>query len=409
MRVTHSVRRAVAALRAKLKTWARYHRVRRDVYLDPDRLLYLPPESIRWIARPDGLQDTRLLSPVIGGDWDLNAQPVDAYGFHDDLTAVARGGSWEDTRVWRDAVEKFESGDVWNDGIADRAAFDERFAKQYDGLLDSISRLGYLSRRELLAGPGSGASRPDPDVELAVGRDGRRLVFEGRHRVACATVLGVPVIPCTVAFRHPAWMVVRERLAQAAEAHGGRLPEPAGHPDLDNMPSDGTVEALFDCVRSALPADPVRLLDICPGWGYLCHRFAGSGTACTAVLSSGPDDWFLRTLREVRGVPFELLAQEDLPTRPDAYDVVVATGNTRSPSRHRREALSSLLIKVVERGATAHLFLGSECGGAHHDTSSRGLPPSQTLDRLAAAGGFTFRETLHAGDGGLQIVHLAKR
>ena len=287
--------------RERVETSLRFVRGHRDVFLVPNRIISVAPSRIHRIARPNAVRVYHFMPPTIPGDWDLTGSLTDGFGFYDDLRAVAAGAGWDSTQVCTSVLECFGRGESWQ-GLTDRGQFEQVWCASYDRLLESIKTDGYMSQSLLSEVKPRGYVSLFPDeVTVAIGRDGSFLVWEGRHRVACATVLGVEAIPARVAFRHVQWAAFRRSIEVYARKHGGRVPQPLLHPDLDNIPAWRDCRSEFAWVRRALVSRQGTLVDLTPEWGYFCHRFEQVGFACTAVVDGTEDSGSCALIDRLKG------------------------------------------------------------------------------------------------------------
>lgn len=336
----------------------RYALDHHDRFLVPNRLVEIDPGHVRRVARPRVSQNLHWHPATWPGDWDLSGPPTDGVGyhqfaFHDDLRAVAAGGTWESTETYRLAMAQLERGESWITGITCREEL-VAWCGTWDRLLASIAANGYLPQTRIAKEDRSVCAPLNSDeVAVAVGRDGALLVWGGRHRVACATVLGIERIPARVAFRHPYWVNVRHRIAAHAHGHGGVVPQPLLHPDLDNAPCARNWALIHQVLRGALPSTDVRVVDLFPSWGYLCQQFEEDGIACLAVIDGSEDEWFLRTLRTADRRTFELVSTNELATR-QPLEVALAVGWSASGDSQGR---LDLLLQRVKAARPAEVIV----------------------------------------------------
>jgi hypothetical protein len=385
----------------------RFLRERRDAFLVPHRIIRVSPARICGIARGAFVRSNHLFPPTISGDWDLTARPTDD-GFYDDLNdfrAVAAGSGWESTRLYAREMERF-GRDGPSGGFVDRHEFASASCAHYYRLLSSISANGYMLQSCLPRhGPRGYASLDPHEVTVAIGRAGSLLVREGRHRVACATVLGVPEIPARVAFRHSEWMAIRRRIEAHARTHGGTIPQLLLHPDLDNIPARRDCAAEFARLMGALRSGAGSLVDLAPQWGYYCHRFEQLGFACTAIVDGHEDEWFLGTLRRAEARTFDIVTSDDLAA-PQSFDVALALDWVRADDNAAASAerLLELMGSVEARELVIEV------------PAAPGVPLDETrvdhrgglLDVLADKGGFSTRSYLFSPDPRSHVYHLVR-
>jgi hypothetical protein len=252
---------------------------------------------------------------VLGGDWDALEHPFENdRRFHAVRDVIALGKCWQDTREYEDAVETLKSGQPVR-YCCTREELDDRF-RALDGLVRAIRDEGYLTQRELRSRRTREwqLGRQD-EISVAIGRHGDILYRDGAHRLAIAKLVGVPRLPVEVEVRHADWMAFRLLIEQYALEHGGRVPTPLLHPDLDNVPFRCTRESRLRMLREHLPITGT-VLDITPGWGYFSTRLQGEGWDCTALERPPSDAPFLGGLRRACRCTFSLLSEDELPRLP---------------------------------------------------------------------------------------------
>lgn len=379
---------------------------RRDVFLVPGRIVRVSPARIGRIARGDFAPTNHLCPPVIAGDWDLTSDPTDGHGFYDDLRAVVAGAGWESTELYRRADECFQAGVPFKDGVTNKEELATVLCSHYDRLLASMSENGYVSQARLASLRPQGYEPLDPrEVTVAVGREGSLHVRDGRHRVACAAALEVPEIPVRVAFRHPDWMAIRQRIADYAVGNGGRVPQPILHPDLDDIPAARACDIEFERLRAVLRLQGESLVDLSPSWGYFCHRFERVGLICTAVCSRPEDEWFLRTLRDAEQRDFAIVAVDAIEPL-GRFDVALALDWANGlPDRM---AAAGKLLGLVSRveAATLVVEVPRAIGGAPGEELA-GLSGG-LLDALAQAGGFSTQAHVLWADSRREVHRLTR-
>jgi len=137
---------------------------------------------------------------VLRGEWDRRSIPFDEYIPYAGLRRrFVEGVDWEATRYYRRAVECITDGaPLW--GCETEAEFRAR-CEGLDRLYERIDREGYRSAGELEDG-----KLQYDEVAVNVGRDGRLLFNDGKHRLSIAKLLGVDAVPVRVIVRHQEWV-----------------------------------------------------------------------------------------------------------------------------------------------------------------------------------------------------------
>lgn len=307
--------------------------VHHDGLLDIYREVHVAPEAVQRVCRLP-FSALRSAGPgwVLGGDWDLDTE-----SFHDDRRYVAirdvmvHGRRWDETESYLLAVESIDRGiPVWH--CRTRTEYDQR-CRAIEGLYHEIRTRGYMSQRELrmrrpsVLVPGRG-----DEVSVAVGRKGDFLFVDGAHRLAIAQLLRVPSIPVEVRVRHAEWMSLRRDLAAYCATHGGRVPQPLLHPDLETVPSQPGWDAAYELVAAQVGAESL-VVDLEAGWGYVCQRLEAAGVACVAISTDARDRAWLRLLHDVCGQRFPVLdaPNADIVSRSAGGRTVLLALSPESP------------------------------------------------------------------------------
>jgi len=250
------------------------------------------------------------MGTVLGGDWDLlekRFEDSDVYIAFKEVFLEKK--EWEETAFYRGILDELNKGIVpW--GCKNENDFQER-CKDVERLFDTIKKEGYKSQLTLSRSAESAVSGTIYDeVAISIGRHGDMLFSDGRHRLAIAKLLGLEKIPVRVAVRHKEWMVFVNELLQYARSSGmgGKLYQPATHPDLKDIPALHNCESRFLMIRKAVSTNKGRVLDIGANLGYFCHRFEEEGFDCCAVEESARELYYLRKLRRAENRKFKIIA-----------------------------------------------------------------------------------------------------
>ena len=210
------------------------------VRVDPNEIIYVTgrgpnPGRFQW-------QD---LGKVQGGDWDRSDDHVE------DLPVVRvlrdhfeNGRDWEDIEFIHHVIKQAECGHViWQGCASEKDVWDA--CKRVDCLYERIQSQGYRSKQELVQQDGLSPDKyVDGDrfncydeVVVDIGRDGKFLFVDGRHRLTIAKILDLDDIPVRISARHEQWQRIREQVANADVEE--KLPEPVkrhrSHPGLRNI------------------------------------------------------------------------------------------------------------------------------------------------------------------------------
>lgn len=326
----------------------------RDGFLDPDRLLSVPPAEIEYkTLLPGSALRGRGCGWSLDGDWDALKHPfVNDRRYHTVRDVVSSGLAWQDTDEYAEALKTIASGvpvrHCWT-----RQELDARY-DALDRLIAAIRTDGYLTQRELRRRrtPEAQLGRQD-EISVAIGRHGDVLYRDGAHRLAIAKLVGTPLLPVEVEVRHVGWMAFRRQLEEYAVAHDGRVPQPLLHPDLDDIPAAERCERRAQTIIESLPAHGT-VLDLAPGWGYFCQRLEKEGFSCTALEPPADTAPFLAKLRRASNRGFAIVPRdglEDLADDRRDFDAGLLLSDGLSPAARMSaaEAVAALSSVTVHR------------------------------------------------------------
>lgn len=210
-----------------------------DAAADPRELRYVDPTDVVKTTAFHPHFCWRKIGAVKGGDWDRNL--TDLKDLFEDvwngLVAHFRDGvAWGDTKI----VQETLAGDRHWHHHRGEAVWE--WCEHLDALYESIATNGYRPQREVLdmsfeeACASETVSIEDwmDDVRLDIGREGRLIRHDGRHRLWLAELQGIDQIPAIVVVRHREWQRLRDEIAGADDV--GELSEDArrhlDHPDM---------------------------------------------------------------------------------------------------------------------------------------------------------------------------------
>lgn len=325
-----------------------------DRFLHPHRLLSLPPSEIEYkTLLPGSALRGRGCGWVLDGDWDALKHPfVNDRRYHTVRDVVSSGLAWQDTAEYSEALKTLEGGlpvrHCWT-----REELDRRY-DALDRLVEAIRSEGYLTQAELRRRrtPEAQLGRQD-EISVAIGRHGDVLYRDGAHRLAIAKLVGTPLLPVEVEVRHAEWMAFRREIERYAVAHGGRVPQPLPHPDLDEIPAAECCETRARTVIESLPAQ-CTVLDLAPGWGYFCQRLEREGFSCTALEPSPDAAHFLAKLRRACNRCFAIAPRDGLETPLDDRKVfdaglLLSDGLDTSARTSPVQVLAALALLTVRQ------------------------------------------------------------
>ena len=354
-------------------------RASRDPYFDSDRVMYVPTAALRRrTALPYGYDPVRRPGAVVAGDWDKPEDTITDSPYWREFREALQGRHpWPETAAFRAAMRPaFAETSAWRRRILTADA--ERVVKGYELLYESMRSVGCLPQRELARRRGSGY-RPTntDDISVGVGRDGELLVCQGGHRVETARALGIEAVPVWVGVRHPQWWALRQRVVGYAAAHGGRVPEPLFHPDLDDIPFAWDCAARFDLIAAALPSRGALLVDAAPGWGYFLHRFEEEGFACAGIAAGAEERYFLERLRIAGDGRFAIVDTADALRASGEHKAAVVLVLRDAWSRLGSEAGRAALATLFRNVRPRHVFVEGDVRGDDLSSEARSLAASQ--------------------------------
>jgi len=279
------------------------------------------PTKLNWLIAPGNVDEktrSNILGPdvrpvVLGGNWDrkrlVRFEDVDAYQAF--VAHFERDEPWEGTAFWRRIVREIEGGRTkW--GCTTPEAFRRRLHSDLPALYDEIRRNGYKSQEEIADGRSGilGATHPDDEIRMAVDRNGRLLILDGRHRLSIAKILSLSDVPAKIVLRHADWWEFRTSLLDYARERGGRIYQRIDHPDLADIPAahGGDRDPIIARAFRESGFDPAGKLGIDVGahWGVMCQRMEGLGLTCVALESNRSMAKVCRRLRDACGRSFEV-------------------------------------------------------------------------------------------------------
>jgi len=245
-----------------------YNRHRhKSKYPKRDELLHVNPRKIDYLITPNFRQQLdEDATHLLGGDWDIReinkeimlsswrehagdriVVPVENYGLLKSARAhFTEGRPWEETEIYTWLVNNTE---LWEGSRYESQKRIDESLRQFDELYKSIEERGYLSQRESYKKSEQKQleSESTPELEevvVNIGRDGRLIFEDGRHRFTAAYVLGVEEIPVRVLVRHQKWQKIREEVndVDSIEKLSTKARRARGHPDLKSIRINSSME-----------------------------------------------------------------------------------------------------------------------------------------------------------------------
>lgn len=278
----------------------------------------------------DNLKDQ---GKIYGGDWDLSKVKFENLDIYKALSdRILRNRDWPDTHFYKRVLRQIRNGDYrWK--CRSREDLDRR-CHYIDELVKNITEDGYkISRYVTMNGEVKNLLQEQEEILCNVGRDGRLLFQDGRHRLAISKIRGVERIPVKVLVRHRKWLEFREMLLSVADKQNGFLYQPALHPDLQDIPARHDCEDRFEVIKSHLQAgsgNKGNMLDIGANLCFFCHRFEELGYDCFAIEADLALVDLADRIRKAAGKNFEIIKTNFLNVRSHpaiakkTFDVVLA-------------------------------------------------------------------------------------
>lgn len=163
----------------------------------------------------------QLIGKIKEGDWDVR-DPVNvpevSQPYPKKFSEMPRykafrehfinGVPWHETVLFEKLMKQVHSND---DSYFSTPSEVDQFLSHKDRLFDQIKQNGYKTQLELSTKKDSYLNVILNEVLIDIGRDGRPLFVDGRHRLSIAKVLGINKIPVTVLVRHRQWVEALEQ------------------------------------------------------------------------------------------------------------------------------------------------------------------------------------------------------
>jgi len=156
---------------------------------------FTPPD-----ARFTGFFRSAIAGAVLDGEWDRRSVRFEEYIPYVSLRRhFGQGVDWAETEYYRAIVACITDGaPLW--GCETESEFRKR-CEDLDRLYDRIDSEGYRPASDLRDG-----KLQYDEIAVNVGRDGRLLFNDGKHRLAIARLLDVDAVPVRVIVRHQDWV-----------------------------------------------------------------------------------------------------------------------------------------------------------------------------------------------------------
>lgn len=254
---------------------------------------------------------------IYNGLWDITD-----FRF-DDLDIVQAVGArieynidWRNTEYYKRISSEVKRQGSTSWGIRSVSDLDERCI-YIDRLIESVKSNGYqLNKHMKLLGKNNEFFYSFGDeISVNIGRNGHYLFQDGRHRLAIAKVLRIPVIPVKVLVRHAQWVEFRNFMSSLALSGESAsfvkaLWQNPVHLDLQDIPFEQGCEERFNAIEKQLVHEGGVLLDVGANLGFFCHRFEELGYDCIAVESQTEIGLAAERIRVAESKKFKIIPEE---------------------------------------------------------------------------------------------------
>lgn len=202
---------------------------RYDCSIDPFKVHFVSPHEIVEVTRrpvPFSTERWNLLGSVSNGDWDKKTEFIFSSDFEkrEWFTTVFSDVRFDECLFYRTMVERYHEGKDWFETDYVDAVLDEidkgnavwhgctdiedviSRCEYIDNLYKRIKKEGYKTQQEIGVDFKTAMIN---EIIVDIGRNGRLLFVDGRHRLAIAKLLDLDKIPVTVGVRHLDWVKSR--------------------------------------------------------------------------------------------------------------------------------------------------------------------------------------------------------
>lgn len=291
-------------------------------------IIWVQPDEIeRELTDQIKISDVHPL--VDDGNWDLNTTNFADNIFYKSARAhFLHNKSWQETESFKKNLSEIQNG-VQRFGCTNENELVRRYLR-WDELYDSIKKNGYKSAQELIG-------EPRDEINVAIGRYGKILFNNGRHRLAICKILGVRSIPVFVILRHAEWVQFKRDISNfAGRRRNQKLYADIPHSDLAEFRGSQDANRFLLMKENLLPEffNPggnsnmlPKLLDIGANLGHFSILFNRLGFDCCAVEYEPVQAYFLKRLSKSGPRPFEVFEGSIfnfMRKRNMEFDVVLA-------------------------------------------------------------------------------------
>jgi len=251
---------------------------------------------------------------ILEGDWekpkDIRTSPI-----YISIQQIINGEPFEDTPLFERGKKIIEEGGyAWKHKTLED--FRTKRPEEIKALYHSIKAKGVLSIIEV-----NEKANEQDNIAVAVGRDGSVYVFDGLHRFAIATMLGIQEIPVTVMIRHSDWVAKRDELRKKI---GVKTYDPISHPEFSDIPETWSRTRFYTIWRDLQKEGCSSVLDIGSYYGYFASELANRGMHVTAVEVSRTYFNIMNELKSLGGEWFKTINGSIFDEKVVEYDCILA-------------------------------------------------------------------------------------
>lgn len=202
-------------------------------------IIYIDPDDINKIIIPGFFREDRYTSRIKNGEWDSRDTKTEKSARTREILDLEERSiytsfkqrfesdfEWKDTERYQKGFEQIRETGSWKDHSSIESL--SSTLNSYDSLYANIKKDGYKTQKEL------GETVLD-EVLIDIGRDGKLILEDGRHRVIISKILKLQKIPVRVLVRHKKWQEKRAKILNDGTSSNEKL---LNHPDILQTVSD---------------------------------------------------------------------------------------------------------------------------------------------------------------------------
>ncbi|CCO22640.1 glycosyltransferase [Maridesulfovibrio hydrothermalis] len=234
---------------------------------------------------------------IIDGDWDKKVCSFEeGTMFYSSFKRRLAGDPWEEIEYYKHNVGLIAEGEIrW--GCSTAEDFLAR-CKGLDTIYDNIKQFGFCQ------------TDINDFISVAVDRNGKLLLCNGRHRLTFAKLLKLEAIPIKIIVRHTKWVEFCEQVKGYTNVpgRGGKIYAPIDHPEFTHWPTRHTGRSSI-IIDNMLPSSKT-VLDIGTHWGYFPTILEKLGKKCVGVEYLQEQLFFLYKLKKANDASFEIISED---------------------------------------------------------------------------------------------------